>query len=59
MAYFIATIFVASIILYGSGLADDAEQVYGGRLEYIDALFLCTSAMTACGKYDGDLKPWA
>ena len=52
MAYFIATILIASVIVYGSGLADDPKQAYGGHLEYVDALFLCTSAMTATGKFD-------
>ena len=52
MAYFVATILIASVIVYGSGLADDPKQAYGGHLDYVDALFLCTSAMTASGKFD-------
>ena len=50
MAYFLITILISSVILYGSGIADDPTENYGGHLEYIDALFLCTSAMTATGK---------
>ncbi|KAL8673630.1 MAG: hypothetical protein Q9168_001936 [Polycauliona sp. 1 TL-2023] len=49
MAYFLITILVSSLILWGSGLAADPKQYYGSNLEYIDALFLCTSAMTSCG----------
>ncbi len=48
--YFIFTILLSSVILYGSGVdgnSDDAEALY--RLRYIDALFLCTSAMTNTG----------
>ncbi|KAI4092453.1 MAG: hypothetical protein LQ339_007934 [Xanthoria mediterranea] len=49
MAYFLITILISSLILWGSGLADDSKQYYGSNLEYIDALFICTSAMTSCG----------
>ena len=50
MAYFITTIIIASVIVYGSGIADDPIEDSGGHLEYIDAQFLCTSAMTATGQ---------
>ena len=48
--YFLLTIIISSIIMYGSGIngnSDDAEALF--RLRYIDAIFLCTSAMTAGG----------
>lgn len=48
--YFLLTIIISSIIMYGSGVngnSDDAEALF--RLRYIDAIFLCTSAMTAGG----------
>ncbi|KAL8990308.1 MAG: hypothetical protein Q9169_008154 [Polycauliona sp. 2 TL-2023] len=47
MAYFVITISVSSLILWASGLTSDSEEYYGDDLHYIDALFLCTSAMTA------------
>ena len=50
MAYFLITVLISSVILYGSGIVDDPTENYGGHLEYIDALFLCTSAMTATGR---------
>ena len=50
MAYFLITILISSVILYGSGIVDDPTEDDGRRLEYIDALFLCTSAMTATGR---------
>lgn len=48
--YFVVTIIVSSIIIYGSGIngnSDDAEAFF--KLRYIDAIFLCTSAMTNAG----------
>ena len=48
--YFLLTIILGSIIMYGSGIngnSDDAEALF--RLRYIDAIFLCASAMTAAG----------
>lgn len=48
--YFLLTIILASVIMYGSGIngnSDDAEALF--KLRYIDAIFLCTSAMTAGG----------
>ena len=50
MAYFLITILISSLIMYGSGIVDDPTENYGSHLEYIDALFLCTSAMTATGR---------
>ena len=50
LAYFLITILISSVILFGSGIADDPTEDYGGHLNYIDALFLCTSAMTATGR---------
>lgn len=50
LAYFIVTILVSSVIVYGSGVdgnSHDAEALF--RLRYIDALFLCTSALTNTG----------
>ena len=50
MAYFIVVILIFSVIMYGSGIADNPTEDYGGRLEFIDALFICTSAMTSTGE---------
>ena len=50
LSYFILTIILSSVIVYGSGVngnSNDAEAEF--RLRYIDALFLCTSAMTNAG----------
>jgi len=56
LAYFIFTILLASVIMYGSttnGNSGDAEAQF--YLRYIDALFLCTSAMTNTGLNDVNL----
>lgn len=48
--YFLLTIMLSSVIMYGSGIngnSDDAEVSF--KLRYIDAIFLCTSAMTNAG----------
>lgn len=45
MLYFLVTILVSSVIVYGSALADDSAE----ELRYIDALFLSCSAMTTTG----------
>lgn len=48
--YFLLTIILSSVIMYGSGVnanSGDAEALF--KLRYIDAIFLCTSAMTATG----------
>jgi Trk-type K+ transport system membrane component len=49
MLYFIVAIAIFSVIVYGKGLADDPNQINGAKLRYIDALFLCCSAMTTTG----------
>ncbi|KAG6985321.1 hypothetical protein G7Y79_00110g101620 [Physcia stellaris] len=41
--------------MYGSGIADNPTEAYGGRLEYIDALFICTSAMTSTASSPCDI----
>lgn len=50
VVYFILTIIISSVIMYGSGVngnSDDAEALF--TLRYIDAIFICTSAMTSTG----------
>ena len=49
MLYFIVVIFISSVIVYGEGLRDASSEVNGTKLRYIDALFLCCSAMTTTG----------
>ena len=49
MLYFIVVIAISSIIVYGEGLANDRHEINGSSLRYIDALFLCCSAMTTTG----------
>ncbi|KAK8251029.1 cation transport protein-domain-containing protein [Phyllosticta capitalensis] len=49
MSYFVVVSFVSSLILYGEGLANDSHQINGSKLSYIDALFMCFSAMTTTG----------
>lgn len=50
LSYFILTILISSVVFYGSGRDDDPNEINGQPLAYIDALFLCGSAMTATGK---------
>ena len=48
--YFLLTIILSSIIMYGSGVngnSGDTEASF--KLRYIDAIFLCTSSMTNTG----------
>ena len=48
--YFLLIIALSSILMYGSGIngnSNDAEASY--KLRYIDAIFLCASAMTNAG----------
>lgn len=52
MLYFVTCIAIASIIVYGEGLANDPGSQNGTRLRYIDALFLCCSAMTTTGRLE-------
>lgn len=50
LVYFISVILLTSVIVYGSttnGNSNDEEREF--RLSYIDALYLCASAMTATG----------
>ena len=50
LSYFILVILLSSVIVYGSGVnsnSDDEEATF--YLTYVDALFLCTSAMTSTG----------
>ena len=50
LIYFLLTTILSSIIMYGSGIngnSDDAQVQF--RLRYIDAIFLCASAMTNAG----------
>lgn len=49
MLYFIICIAISSIIVYGDSLANDSGSQNGNPLRYIDALFLCCSAMTTTG----------
>ncbi|KAK7549418.1 potassium transport protein-like protein 1 [Phyllosticta paracitricarpa] len=49
MSYFVFVILISSLIVYGEGLANDPRQINGSRLRYIDALYLCCSAMTTTG----------
>ena len=50
MLYFIVVILIFSLIVYGEDLANNDHGVNGDKLRYIDALFLCCSAMTTTGK---------
>lgn len=49
MSYFILGILVSSVIVYGEGLSNAKQEINGGKLRYVDALFLCCSAMTTTG----------
>tara|TARA_R110002003_G_scaffold140_3_gene12775 strand:- start:11077 stop:13305 length:2229 start_codon:yes stop_codon:yes gene_type:complete len=49
MLYFIIVIIISSVILYGVGIARGPKEYRDDHLTYIDALFLCTSAMTTTG----------
>lgn len=50
MLYFVVVILLASVIIYGEGLANDPTEINGSKLRYVDALFLCASAMTTTGE---------
>lgn len=52
MLYFIGVIAISSVIVYGQGLANGPKEVGGAHLTYMDALFLCCSAMTTTGKFN-------
>ncbi|KAF2645951.1 potassium transport protein-like protein 1 [Massarina eburnea CBS 473.64] len=49
MLYFLICIAISSVIVYGEGLANGKGTQSGARLSYIDALFLCCSAITTTG----------
>lgn len=51
MLYFIVVIILASVIVYGEGIANDPTQINGSKLRYVDALFICASAMTTTGMH--------
>ncbi|OAK94145.1 TrkH-domain-containing protein [Phaeosphaeriaceae sp. SRC1lsM3a] len=55
MLYFIAVIAISSVIVYGAGIASGPKEYRFAHLRYIDALFLCTSAMTTTGLNPVDL----
>lgn len=51
MLYFIVVIAIASVIVYGAGISHGPKGYYGdAHVTYMDALFLCTSAMTTTGR---------
>jgi hypothetical protein len=50
MLYFIVVIALSSVVVYGQGRADGPRELGGAHLTYVDALFLCCSAMTTTGK---------
>lgn len=55
--YFIFTILLASVILWGSGANGNSNnEAARFALSYIDALFLCSSAMTNTGLNPVDLS---
>ncbi|KAF1948879.1 potassium transport protein 1 [Byssothecium circinans] len=49
MLYFVVCIAISSVIVYGDGIAEGKGSQSHARLSYIDALFLCCSAMTTTG----------
>ncbi|KAH7092551.1 cation transport protein-domain-containing protein [Paraphoma chrysanthemicola] len=55
MLYFIAVIAISSVILYGVGIARGPKEFRDDHLTYIDAVFLCASAMTTTGLNTVDL----
>ncbi|KAF2029479.1 potassium transport protein-like protein 1 [Setomelanomma holmii] len=56
MLYFIVVIAISSVILYGVGIARGPKDYRDDHLTYVDALFLCTSAMTTTGLNPVDLS---
>ncbi|KAI1341524.1 hypothetical protein F5Y15DRAFT_414048 [Xylariaceae sp. FL0016] len=55
MAYFVFTIVLCSVILYGSNTGPVGQEEYYG-MAYIDAIFLAASAMTTTGLNTFDLN---
>lgn len=49
MLYFIIVIGITSVIVYGQGVAVGPKGVGGPHLTYMNALFMCCSAMTTTG----------
>jgi hypothetical protein len=49
MLYFIIVIAISSVIVYGAGIAHGPKEYGKEHLTYMDALFLCTSAMSTTG----------
>jgi hypothetical protein len=51
MLYFIVVIAISSVIVYGVGVTHGPKEYRDDHLTYMNALFLCTSAMTTTGNY--------
>jgi hypothetical protein len=49
MLYFVIVIAISSVVLYGAGIAHGPKAYGKDHLTYMDALFLCASAMTTTG----------
>jgi len=49
MLYFVVIITISSVIMYGVGIAHGPREYGGAHLTYMNALFICTSAMTTTG----------
>ncbi|KAF1837118.1 potassium transport protein 1 [Decorospora gaudefroyi] len=49
MLYFIAVITLSSVIVYVQGVVNGPKEIGGAHLTYVNALFLCCSAMTTTG----------
>jgi hypothetical protein len=49
MLYFIVVIAISSVIVYGVGVTHGPKEYRNDHLTYMNALFLCTSAMTTTG----------
>jgi hypothetical protein len=57
MLYFIIVIAISSVVLYGAGIAHGLKPYERDHLTYMDALFLCASAMTTTGMTSSLLVP--
>ncbi|KAH7066256.1 potassium transport protein-like protein 1 [Paraphoma chrysanthemicola] len=55
MLYFIVVIAISSVILYGVGIARGPKEFRDDHITYVDAVFLCASAMTTTGLNTVDL----
>lgn len=51
MLYFIIVIIISSVIMYGVGITHGPPEFRDDHLTYMDALFLCASAMTTTGRH--------